>query len=198
MFMDHTSAIQLAPPGAGLPPTELFVGRLLFTFRRLSGTRDGVRRKFQSERERIRSLIRDCKPEQASKRVLIPRQRGMEDSSRNWSIWMTLDHLRIVHRSIARTISALSAGKSPEGKASTAAVKPSPEATASVLDEYEKSCDDLVALVDAIPDLKTAKRFEHPWFGRLDAEGWHALASSHLAIHRAQIERIREGLAASM
>jgi len=35
----------------------------------------------------------------------------------------------------------------------------------------------------------------HPWFGPLDAAGWHALAAGHMAIHRVQIERILQGLA---
>jgi hypothetical protein len=40
------------------------------------------------------------------------------------------------------------------------------------------------------PELKTALRYEHPWFGPLDAFGWHALAAGHIRIHREQIERI--------
>ena len=30
--------------------------------------------------------------------------------------------------------------------------------------------------------------------GPLDAAGWHALSATHLGIHRAQIERIWDGL----
>ena len=33
-------------------------------------------------------------------------------------------------------------------------------------------------------------RFAYPWFGPLDATGWHALAGGHVAIHRVQIEPI--------
>jgi hypothetical protein len=126
--------------------------------------------------------------------VLIERVRGLEDSSRYWSVWMTLDHLRIIHGDVAGTIEALAKGVVPPGKASTARVKPSPEVTAAVVGEYEKSCDHLLAVVARIPDLDTAARFEHPWFGPLNAAGWHALAGTHLAIHRVQIERILAGL----
>jgi hypothetical protein len=106
---------------------------------------------------------------------------------------MTLDHLRIIHHGISRTMTALAKGVVPPGKASTAAVKPSPEASAAVVVEYEKSCDNLLATVAAIPNLKTMVRFTHPWFGPLDASGWHAMAGAHLAIHRKQIERILSG-----
>jgi hypothetical protein len=55
----------------------------------------------------------------------------------------------------------------------------------------------VLASVTASPNLKTKTRFSHPWFGPLDASGWHAMAGSHMAIHRKQIERILQGLSAS-
>lgn len=85
-------------------------------------------------------------------------------------------------------------GAGEAGEASTAAVKPSQAVTASVVAEYEESCDALLAAVAVAPDLKTAIRFVHPWFGPIDAFGWHALAGGHMGIHRAQIERILQGL----
>jgi hypothetical protein len=103
---------------------------------------------------------------------------------------MTLEHLRIVNSGVARTIRSLAAGKAPPGKASTAAVKPNASITSDVVREYERVCDDLMETVASIPDLKTAARYEHPWFGSLDSFGWHALAASHMAIHREQIARI--------
>ena len=41
------------------------------------------------------------------RRVLIRRPPGLEDSSRYWSAFMTLEHLRIVHREMVRIIDAL-------------------------------------------------------------------------------------------
>jgi hypothetical protein len=84
----------------------------------------------------------------------------------------------------------------PPGKASTAAVKPKPDISEAVVGEYEQSCDKLLETVGAISNLKTTARFAHPWFGPLDAAGWHAMAGTHLAIHREQIKRILKGLAA--
>jgi hypothetical protein len=185
----------LAPPGAGLPKIELLIGRWLFVRRLRRGTREIFNSHFQQERDAIRPLVRSCDANSAPRRVLIKRPRGMEDSSRNWSVWMTLDHLRIVNGGITRTIGSLVKGVVPPGKASTAAVKPSPEVTAAVVAEYEASCDALLAQVGAAPDSKTTVRFAHPWFGPLDAFGWHAMAGSHMGIHRVQIERIIAGLA---
>jgi hypothetical protein len=192
--MNATAEPKLAPPGAGLPKAELFIARALFALTQMRGNRDTFNAHFERERAAIGALVRGCDADAAAQRVLIARIPGMEDSSRNWSVWMTLDHLGIIHRGISRTINSLAKGIVPPGQASTAAVKPSPEASAAVVAEYEKSCDDLLAAVAAIPDLKTSARFAHPWFGPLDAAGWHAMAGTHLSIHRKQIERIVDGL----
>ena len=195
--MNENVVPQLAAPGAGLPKIELFIGRWLFVRSLRRGTRESFIAQFQSERETIRALVRSCDADAATRRVLIKRPRGMEDSSRNWSVWMTLDHLRIVNGGITRTVGALLRGVVPPGNASTAAVKPGPEVTAAVVADYEASCDALLAQVAAALDLKTTVRFAHPWFGPLDAFGWLAMAGTHMGIHRGQIERIIEGLSGS-
>lgn len=187
---------KLGPPGAGLPAPELFIARILFGINRATGSRHSFTAAFQHERELIRRLVRDLQPSQAAQRVLIDRLRGLEDSSRFWSVWMTLEHLRIVHTQIARVIEALSREIRLKGAASTAAVKPNSDVTESVLSEYENSCDNLLKIVDGISDLKTKTRYPHPWFGPLDAAGWHALAARHLRIHRRQIEKIIQHLPA--
>ena len=181
---------QLAPPGAGLPLPELLIGRLLFRLRRLTGDRDCFNADFIRERTAIRKLLDSSDPESLARRVLIRRPHGMEDSSRYWSVWMTLDHLRIVNLQIGQVLTALASGVIPDRKASTAAVKPDPAVTENVMGEYEASCDTLLETVAVIPGLKTAARFFHPWFGLLDAHGWHAITGAHMGIHRVQIERI--------
>jgi hypothetical protein len=194
--MTHSSSpsVVLAPPGAGLPAPERFIARQIFAWKRRFGTREAFHEQFLAERAAIRQLVDSVPGEAQGRAVLISRLRGLEDSSRFWSVWMTLDHLRITNHAVAGVIAALSAGKTPPGKADTATVKPSPEAGAEVEAAYEESCDAFLSIVAKIPDLKTALRYEHPWFGPLDAAGWQALAAMHLGIHRRQIEAIRAGL----
>jgi hypothetical protein len=187
---------KLAPPGAGLPKVELFVARLLFAMRRWTGSRRSFDARFDRERESIRVLVRNCSAEAGSRRVLIRRPPGLEDSSRYWSVWMTLDHLRIVHHEFARVIGALARGVVPGGTASTAAVKPSAKVGSGVVAAFETSCDALASVVASSPNLDTRVRYPHPWFGPLNAAGWHALAGGHLGIHRVQIERILADLRA--
>jgi len=180
----------LEKPGAGLPPIELLVGKLFFTIRLKTSSREQMTQRFCEERAIIRRRVDEASPSKLGVRVLIPRLLGMEDSSRHWSVWMTLDHLRITNEAFAGVISSLVAGRMPEGEASTAAVKPSPDVTGAVDEAYEKSCDQLLAVLNDSSNLKTPLRYKHPWFGPLDASGWHALAGMHMGIHRAQIVRI--------
>lgn len=184
----------LDSPGAGLPAPELFIARKIFAWKRRFGSREGFSREFEATRDAIRNLVASIPEADRGRRVLIPRPRGLEDSSRYWSVWMTLDHLRIVNEAFAGIIPMLSKGKLPPGKADTAAVKPSPAAGSESEAAFESSCDALVSVVEGIADLKTTLRFPHPWFGPLDAAGWHALSATHLGIHRAQIAEIARRL----
>lgn len=193
------STPRLAPPGAGIPFIERLVGGTIFAIRRRLTTRERIAADFARQREAIARMYRAHDNATLAARVLIPRLRGLEDSSRFWSVLMTLDHLRIVNSQITRVIKALTHGRTPEGRASTAAVKPRPDIgpheAPQVAAAYEQSCDQLIALASATPQLKTSLRFAHPWFGPLDGAGWHAMVATHMGIHRAQIARILEELA---
>ncbi|HUB65896.1 MAG TPA: DinB family protein [Candidatus Methylacidiphilales bacterium] len=188
-----SSVPRLAAPGAGLPPIELRVARVLFAWARWRGSREIFTRQFEREREAILSLARSSPPKIAAQRVLIERLPGMEDSSRYWSVWMTLDHLRIVNLGMAATIRSLGNGVVPEREARTADVKPDTAADAASVENFERSCDMFLKTAAKIPGLKTPLRHAHPWFGLLNAQGWYALGGSHLKLHRRQIERILAG-----
>ncbi|MES2982849.1 MAG: DinB family protein [Verrucomicrobiota bacterium] len=184
---------QLAPPGAGLPFLENLIARCLLGLKRLTKNSADLTAHFISERAAIAELIGSVDENTLSRRVLIQRPRGLEDSSRNWSILMTLDHLRIVNHAFIGAIGSLANEHVPEGEASTAAVKPDPAVGLAVIGEYEVSCDALLETLAAVKNFKTQARYAHPWFGQMDAHGWHALTGSHMSIHRTQIDRILGG-----
>lgn len=188
--MENPTKPSLAAPGAGLPAPELWIAKVLFRLKRLFGSREAFTARFEEERAAIRDLLATCPLERRAEQVLIPRLRGLEDSSRHWSVWMTLEHLRITNTIFAMVITSLAHGQVPSKKASTADVKPRADLTADVEAAYEASCDELLSTVAAISDLKTAAKYAHPWFGPLDAAGWHALTATHMGIHRAQIAKI--------
>jgi len=190
-MMKITKKPELAPPGAGLPWPELVVGRFLFAITRRRGDLESFVAKFQQERDRIQKRSAATDLADRSSRVLIPRLQGMEDSSRFWSLWMVLDHLRMTNQIFAMVVGELCQGRIPAKKANTADVKPDPLAGIEVEKEFEDSCQEWLRMVHSSPDLQTKAKYAHPWFGPLDALGWCALAAMHMGIHRAQIEAMQ-------
>jgi hypothetical protein len=192
--MSTSTEPQLDAPGGGLPAPELLIAKNLFALKSRSGSREAFLENFAEERAEIGRLLASCPEVQRGERVLIARQRGMEDSSRHWSVWMTLDHLRIINTGIASFITELTDGRVPANPVSTADVKPNPGVGADIEADFEQSCDDFVQVIEQRQDLKTKVKFDHPWFGPLDAYRWLGLASEHMAIHRRQIAAIVDGL----
>lgn len=185
---------KLAPPGAGLPKPELLIANARF---RLKCWRTSDRDAIEEFKQSKMQILKACErfdPQEASKQVLIKRLRGLEDSSRNWSIYMTLEHLQIVNDAISSICLLLSNGETPLRVVRTADVKPSPETGSEVLSVFENSCAEFVESVSSIGNLQSATRFDHPWFGPLNAARWLVLAAVHMRIHLAQIRRIGDGL----
>lgn len=190
MNVDAETIARLEAPGAGLPKVELLAAKMLFGWKKARATKESATALIKAEREAMLSLARGCSPEQGRQRVLIERLRGMEDSSRYWSVFMTLEHVRIVNMGCLGAIRSMTRGQVPDRVASTAAVKPSPEAGESVIGEFEQTCDLLIKTADGAGDLRTPVRYAHPWFGALDAAGWHFMAGFHMRLHRKQMEVI--------
>lgn len=185
---------RLAPPGAGLPKPELVIANLIFRWGRWRTTRAQAVANFALRRDEILQLARRCDAASGGQRILIRRLPGLEDSSRYWSVFMTLDHLRIVNDSVAGAIASLVAGQVPPRAASTAEVKPAPKVDVTVVAAFEESCRKFEQITAAAPDLATKLKYAHPWFGPLDAAGWHFMAGFHLNLHRKQIESILASL----
>ncbi len=190
---------QLQPPGAGLPFLEWAALRF-FIFpracRRLTWER--AAEMFQREGKKILALWDAVDPARLGERVLIPRLRGIEDSSRQWSVAMTVEHLNIVGEKMVEVASALRAGERELGPpVGTADVKPqgieTPAAIRARFLELLQSAAELGAHSAPAPEELRA-RFPHPWFGPIDAHRWHCLNALHQRLHRTQIEAIREQL----
>jgi len=185
---------KLAAPGAGLPKIERFFANLMIHWKAKRTSREKAVATFAKERESILKLLHTTSTECLTKPILIKRLPGLEDSSRYWSMLMTMDHLRIVNDQINGVIVSLCAGQLPTGTASTAAVKPSDQVNTSSIAAFETSCADFEKTVAFQSDLKTTLTFPHPWFGPMNAAAWHFMAGFHMQLHRKQMELILAGL----
>lgn len=187
---------QLAAPGKGLPTFERFFLKHFYMPRlQKKYSWEESDKKFHCETERILVVAEPLTHRKRQTRVLIPRLRGLEDSSRYWSVNLTLEHLMVVTKGMCDIIVQLSQGKPFPHAVRVQNVKPH-----GILDEEGvtlfRSCMTAAEdyLLKHIENRESKITHDHPWFGPLTAHGWHTVLGVHHALHRAQIEKIAENL----
>lgn len=184
------SKVKLDPFGAGLPLIELWVSRLGFGLLRHLLSRERTQSWLRRETAKVLAIAKSLSPEQLQVEVLIPRPTGLEDSSRNWSAAMVLQHLVIVDSGIGELITTLAQNQTYGQEVRIADVKPDPKVGYEQLELLEAALQNYIDRVAAIENLHTQGRHAHPWFGPLNGHGWHTLAALHTMIHRRQLEAI--------
>ena len=181
---------QLAPPGAGLPGPEAFlVRRVVFPFLRLKLNKERSLSLFKTSGQAILPLVEKMDLEQITKPVLIDRLTGMEDSSRNWSPEMTMEHIQVVTAAVFFIIKKLEANKTVRLPVRTQDVKP----TGGLgLDRVRAFKSYLAETSEKLSQFEYSSQatHPHPWFGDLKSLDWLRLIAFHQDLHRKQIERI--------
>jgi hypothetical protein len=129
-------------------------------------------------------------------KILIPPQVGLEDSSRNWSIAMVLEHLATAGDENISIIEQLSQGKIPNEELSLAKIKPLGNLTpAQALEMFKTfAFDRQEQMENNILEHDSPLKFRHPWLGPITAQQWYWIMSSHQVIHYKQIKEIRKRL----
>ncbi len=188
---------KLAPPGAGIPwPLKLILRYFMKPFVASRTPWEVSEKRFVRINQKILSEIEGLTEEQLSKKILVPPMRGLEDSSRFWSIKMVIEHLVIVSSQMIKIIPLLSNGQVPNGKADTATVKPFGQMTVNeTMNLFKKlTTRDFENLVSNISNKKSQTTFTHPWFGPMTAQEWYWLLPGHHALHLKQIKAIKKSL----
>lgn len=185
----------LQPPGAGLPALERAVLDVSFKTVTAFVTDKWSLKLFRREaKELLRLASGEDESYDVFRQLLIPRVIGIEDSSRNWSVMMVLEHLCMTNRDMLSAVKSLAEGVVPRGEIDIAFYKPSPDVGYEVLDRYrelsDEYCETVQRLVQSRGNLQTAARFKHPWFGSLNAHQWNCLATVHQRIHRRQMQKL--------
>ena len=184
---------KLGKPGAGLPFHEWFVAKYFIIPKLLKETtRDQAIHLFERESDVILKLAKELSARELVERRLVPRLTGLEDSSRFWSVAMTMEHLVIVGNGMRGIVEKLANGITDIPRISTADVKPHTSVDAGkIFDEFRVMTDDWVktATTSDLTKFPNAK-FAHPWFGPMTAEQWILFAPQHQVIHRRQVKEI--------
>jgi hypothetical protein len=184
--------LNLQPPGAGLPLFEgLIVRYWIFPMAVLKSNQASALALFNREAGKILKIVKAINDDDALTPVLIPRLRGLEDSSRCWSPLMVVEHLLIVGERIQANIPQLHSGSVPDVAVDIADVKPAGEKGREVIEQFEQFCASFAKDLEEIElDRKSTTTLHHPWFGGLNAFQWLCLAAGHMRMHRQQIETI--------
>ncbi|NDC00460.1 MAG: hypothetical protein EBZ83_03465 [Verrucomicrobia bacterium] len=181
---------KLQAPGHGLPWPELAVSRLGLEIYQRTVSPQVALRLLQGETRRILSLLDSVEETKGRTRVLIPRIFGIEDSSRYWSLFMTVEHLNIVIPAVMGFISSLLDRPDYAREVRIQDVKPQEQAGPEQVETLKQNQMLYEKFILSLASLRSCRRHPHPWFGPLHPHGWHCLLGVHQLIHRRQMERI--------
>ncbi|MFK8112483.1 MAG: hypothetical protein AB8B91_09780 [Rubripirellula sp.] len=183
-----------ALPGAGLPAFERGVANVVMRVGSRLLPRSRVVGMIDAESRRVVDMCGVFSSELGMQRVLIDRIMGIEDNSRDWSAYMTLQHMCIVNEAMVGILQALDGGAEFDREVRIQDVKPAADAGPECVQTFQTSVEGLQQCIAGIQQPVSAKTQAHPWFGEMNARQWTLLAGVHLRIHRKQIESIRSSL----
>lgn len=199
-FMKSGQEKKLAEAGAGLPAWERWLLNLAVRGVSRLRDKDTLADLFLTESDKIIIRVESMEAEDMEKQVMVARQRAMEDSSRNWSAVMTLDHLNQVNKRLIEVVKALAVSdvepsvELPEIKVED--VKPAEglRGGEEMVDTFAFLNQDVLEQIRKLGALKSDRVHEHPWFGELNGHQWFCLMVLHMQVHRKQIEAIIKGI----
>ena len=182
--------MSLGVAGAGLPQIErLFIKRVLVPSVRIVCTWNIALFMIKREVRIIENLISSFDEEILQKRVVIKRAFAIEDHIRDYSINMTLEHLRIAGIAVMAVIDTLSNEKEFPKEITIEGVKPKDNSK----DEAKKFFDFMTTYEEYIKNHKknySKMTKKHPWFVNFNNFDWSCFMFMHTFIHRRQIEAI--------
>lgn len=184
----------LQPPGAGIPFWQRWVGYCVVRWVGRVHSRTQSQQDFIKSTQDMIDLCKRIPPSRRDEKILVPKQFGMEDSSRFWSVNLTLEHVMIVTKGITDIIIALSRNKNVPGMVRTADAKPQGVLQGDALVVFQDAMHECETRLQDVVIQASSKRHRHPWFGALNAAQWHSLLAMHNTIHHRQILQIARTL----
>lgn len=179
---------QLQEPGEGLPFLEGIYLRYIYGPReRKHHTWQESLARLKAESGRLVAMATPLTDEAFFKRALIDRMPGLEDSSRHWSVAMTIEHLIITLRGMTQVAETLAQGKPLNVTISTATVKPQGGTAVTKADWvrfFTLAVDEAYTRLSRLEGkVDGTHRVAHPFFGALNADGWVWVMAEHQALH---------------
>ena len=187
---------QLEKPGAGLPFFEGLVVRwYVGPYLSRKADKDTNLRMFAMIGKRILKEADSVPNDKRDTKVLVPRMKGVEDSSRNWSVNELLEHLLITGHGMRHVIGELIAGRPSDYEVKIENFKPKGKYQGGdARQDFKAFLDETVAQLQPLPIEDKGPTHLHPWMGQFNALQWCWLLAGHSGIHCAQLQAIKKGL----
>jgi hypothetical protein len=172
-----------------------------FELRCLTGSFAGNTRRFEKHAEHILRTINSNDYGLLSQYPKIPRLMGMQNESREWTVFMVVDHLRLHIDFVLNAIRALVIDDELRTAVPRFRYLVPDDVGAECIDQFQDSVWQYTGFVGNLFDSgkfrEPSGSILHPWLGRLNVKRLHAYAGFHLSIHRSQIQKIlaTEGIA---
>lgn len=185
---------QLDKPGAGLPLLEsLLVRWWVGPFVSRRNDRDANLRFFRLLGSRILKEANAVPDGRRDERVLIPRMKGIEDSSRFWSANEALEHLMITGAGMRGLIVELANGRTSGYVVRIEDFKPTGKYTGGdARADFKAFTQETADLLAPLPIADSGPTHLHPWMGQFNALQWTWLLAGHSGIHLAQLSAIKQ------
>jgi hypothetical protein len=187
---------QLDKPGAGLPFFEALMVRWYVAPRQSRGNdKEKNLRLFSLVGARILKEAGAVPAEKRDVKVLVPRMKGIEDSSRFWSPNEVLEHLLITGLGMRGLIVSLAHGKPSDYEVKIENFKPKGKyAGGDARPDFKAFVDETIELLSPLNIIDGGLTHKHPWMGPFNALQWTWLLAGHGGLHLAQLQAIKKGL----
>ncbi len=187
---------KLDKPGAGLPFFDALVVRYwVAPFQSRKADKDKNLRLFSMLGKRVLKEYDEVPAGKRDTKVLVPRMKGIEDSSRFWSANEVLEHIMIVGAPMRELIAALAAGKTSDYVVDVANFKPKGKyAGGDARPDFAAFVSETETRLRALDIVDAGPTHRHPWMGQFNALQWTWLLAGHSGIHLGQLVAIKKGL----
>lgn len=144
-------------------------------------------RQFSAAVAAIESLVATTPEPILRGRLPVPPMPGISSVMRNWSAFMTIEHVNEANEALLALIPELEAGRQPDIGDIRRFDYPD-DCGPEVMPRFRELAARIVGLPQTYP-LTGRGTFLHPFFGRLNSRGAYALLPFHLRLHVPQIRR---------
>lgn len=134
------------------------------------------------------AIARSLGPTLAARSIRVPKMPGVDEDMREWTVYETLEHNRIVNGMMTETVDHLANGAPAPGEVDVKRdVMPTGSIGSDVLERFQASVDAFLAVAAKAPKLRGTNTTPHVIFGAFDAHRWVCMMGFHLMIHRRQM-----------